>query len=161
MSEGDEEKSHNQAAHEIAEQTSSHPENVEHEKPVNDEVSDSETDSGEKKRTPNDSKANKLLGRGADESYDIEKQGQEDVVDQVNSGAGYNGVVNSKGDSSSGLPKGCEEKDGIILVGWAGEDDPEYPYNWTTKKKWTNGGLLSFMTLITYGFPLLFDRHGS
>ncbi|KAJ5919463.1 benomyl/methotrexate resistance protein [Penicillium verhagenii] len=35
------------------------------------------------------------------------------------------------------------------LVGKNGEDDPEKPVNWTMKKKWTNGGLLAAMILIT------------
>jgi multidrug resistance protein len=29
------------------------------------------------------------------------------------------------------------------------QDDPHNPYNWTTKKKWSNGGLLSALTLVT------------
>ena len=36
------------------------------------------------------------------------------------------------------------------LVDWDGEDDPEKPVNWSSKKKWTNGGLLAAMTFVTY-----------
>lgn len=36
------------------------------------------------------------------------------------------------------------------IVDYDGQDDPHNPYNWTKKKKWTNGGILSAMTLITY-----------
>jgi len=36
------------------------------------------------------------------------------------------------------------------LVDWEGDDDPAKPTNWSSKKKWTNGGLLAAMTLITY-----------
>lgn len=39
------------------------------------------------------------------------------------------------------------------IVDWDGPDDPEMPLNWSTKKKWTNGALLSAMTFLTY-FPL-------
>ncbi|KAJ5780372.1 benomyl/methotrexate resistance protein [Penicillium paradoxum] len=35
------------------------------------------------------------------------------------------------------------------IVDWEGEDDPAKPTNWSGKKKWTNGGLLALMTLIT------------
>lgn len=123
---------------------------LEQEKPAqDDEDSDSSVD---RTRPPNANKANKILGRTSDANHDIEKQGNRDAVEEVDSAAGYGGNVgaNTESNANSGLPKGCEEKDGIILVGWAGDDDPDYPYNWTTKKKWTNGGLLSFMTFITY-----------
>lgn len=35
------------------------------------------------------------------------------------------------------------------IVDWDGPDDPENPLNWTPKKKWVNGLLLSIMTLVT------------
>ncbi|KAH6672043.1 multidrug resistance protein [Halenospora varia] len=35
------------------------------------------------------------------------------------------------------------------IVNWDGEDDPANPRNWSLKKKWTNGGLLAAMTLVT------------
>lgn len=35
------------------------------------------------------------------------------------------------------------------LVWWDGEDDPENPMNWSTKKKWSNLGLMSCVTFIT------------
>ncbi|KAF2099054.1 MFS general substrate transporter [Rhizodiscina lignyota] len=35
------------------------------------------------------------------------------------------------------------------IVDWDGDDDPHNPYNWSKGKKWTNGGLLSAMTLVT------------
>jgi hypothetical protein len=35
------------------------------------------------------------------------------------------------------------------IVDYDGPDDPENPYNWSTKKKWTNGGLLSALTFVT------------
>jgi hypothetical protein len=42
-----------------------------------------------------------------------------------------------------------EEKDPNI-IGWEHED-PENPLNWTSKKKWSNGGLIAGMTFVTYG----------
>ncbi|TVY17719.1 Efflux pump radE [Lachnellula arida] len=35
------------------------------------------------------------------------------------------------------------------FIEWDGEDDPENPRNWPARKKWTNAGLLSAMTLVT------------
>lgn len=35
------------------------------------------------------------------------------------------------------------------VINWDGDADPENPLNWSGKKKWTNGGLLAAMTLIT------------
>jgi hypothetical protein len=35
------------------------------------------------------------------------------------------------------------------LVDWDGENDPAKPLNWTSTKKWTNGGLLAAMTFIS------------
>lgn len=35
------------------------------------------------------------------------------------------------------------------IVDWDGEDDPENSRNWSVKQKWTNGGLLAAMTLVT------------
>ncbi|KIX95020.1 uncharacterized protein Z520_09330 [Fonsecaea multimorphosa CBS 102226] len=35
------------------------------------------------------------------------------------------------------------------VVGWDGPNDPENPMNWPALKKWTNIGLLSFITLLT------------
>ncbi|KIW01000.1 uncharacterized protein PV09_07518 [Verruconis gallopava] len=35
------------------------------------------------------------------------------------------------------------------IVDFDGPDDPENPYNWTKKRKWINGGFLSFLTFIT------------
>ena len=43
---------------------------------------------------------------------------------------------------------GLEEKDPNI-IDWDGDNDPENPRNWPTRKKWTNAGLLSAMTLVT------------
>lgn len=45
-------------------------------------------------------------------------------------------------------PAELEEKDPNIIE-WDGEDDPENPRNWPSRKKWTNAGLLSAMTLVT------------
>ncbi|TVY33612.1 Efflux pump [Lachnellula subtilissima] len=41
-----------------------------------------------------------------------------------------------------------EEKEPNVVV-WDGENDPENPRNWSARKKWTNAGLLSAMTLVT------------
>lgn len=35
------------------------------------------------------------------------------------------------------------------VVGWDGDNDPEYPLNWSNEKKWLNGGLLAAMTFVT------------
>lgn len=35
------------------------------------------------------------------------------------------------------------------IIDWDGPNDPENPMNWTEKKKWTNIGLMSFITLVT------------
>jgi hypothetical protein len=35
------------------------------------------------------------------------------------------------------------------FVSWDGPDDPENPLNWTARRKWTNIGLLSAITLLT------------
>jgi hypothetical protein len=35
------------------------------------------------------------------------------------------------------------------VVDYDGPDDPENPYNWSLKKKWTNGALLSALTFVT------------
>ncbi|KAK7728186.1 hypothetical protein SLS57_002656 [Botryosphaeria dothidea] len=35
------------------------------------------------------------------------------------------------------------------IIDWDGLNDPENPMNWTEKKKWTNIGLMSFITLVT------------
>jgi len=35
------------------------------------------------------------------------------------------------------------------IVSWDGEDDPQNPMNWTTKKKITNCGAIIFLTLLT------------
>lgn len=35
------------------------------------------------------------------------------------------------------------------IVDWDSDKDPEKPMNWSIKKKWTNGGLLAGMTLVT------------
>lgn len=45
--------------------------------------------------------------------------------------------------------QGKPQEDDRNLVGWDGDDDPENPLNWTSKKKWTNLALLSLVTLIT------------
>jgi hypothetical protein len=46
------------------------------------------------------------------------------------------------------------------IVTWDGEDDIGNPRNWSFKKKWTNGGLLAAMTLVTYDpLPYLTRLH--
>ncbi len=35
------------------------------------------------------------------------------------------------------------------VVDWEGPNDPANPLNWTTNKKWSNIGILSFLTLLT------------
>jgi hypothetical protein len=42
-----------------------------------------------------------------------------------------------------------EDKDPNV-VDFDGDDDPECALNWSTKKKWTMGGLLSAMTFVTF-----------
>jgi hypothetical protein len=42
-----------------------------------------------------------------------------------------------------------EEKDPNV-VDFDGDDDPECALNWSLKKKWTMGGLLSAMTFVTF-----------
>ena len=42
------------------------------------------------------------------------------------------------------------------LVTWDGDNDPQNPMNWPEKKKWSNLGILSLLTLITY--VALFQR---
>jgi hypothetical protein len=42
-----------------------------------------------------------------------------------------------------------EQKSDPNEVGWAGDDDPNNPYNWNPSKKWFNIGILSLVTLIT------------
>jgi hypothetical protein len=57
------------------------------------------------------------------------------------------------GDAAS---KKEEEKDPNV-VDFDGDDDPECALNWTTKKKWTMGALLSAMTFVTFVLPLHFS----
>jgi hypothetical protein len=37
-----------------------------------------------------------------------------------------------------------------LEVWWDGEDDPANPLNWSSRKKWSNLALVSFITFITY-----------
>jgi hypothetical protein len=34
-------------------------------------------------------------------------------------------------------------------VWWDGDDDPQNPQNWSSRKKWSNVAILSYVTLIT------------
>jgi hypothetical protein len=45
------------------------------------------------------------------------------------------------------------EKDQNLLVGWDGDKDPENPLNWPASRKWVTISILSFITLITSGYP--------
>lgn len=42
-----------------------------------------------------------------------------------------------------------QPQDDVDLVNWDGPEDLENPQNWTSRKKWTNLTLLSFMTFLT------------
>lgn len=60
-------------------------------------------------------------------------------------------------ESDRGMPAGKDggkEEDADAdadphIITWDGPDDPANPMNWTNKKKWTNIGVLSFLTLVT------------
>lgn len=67
---------------------------------------------------------------GESAERDLEKQHDHDVAQEVEA------------------TKSTEEQDPDI-VDYDGPDDPENPLNWTKKKKWINGSLLSLFTLIT------------
>jgi hypothetical protein len=53
-----------------------------------------------------------------------------------------------KGKPSEAVDEEKELQDPNI-VDWEGPDDPENPQNWSAAKKWSNIGILSFLTLLT------------
>lgn len=52
-------------------------------------------------------------------------------------------------DSAKGPADVTDAEHDPNIVDWDDEDDPNNPYNWTTRKKWQNIGILSALTLLT------------
>lgn len=53
------------------------------------------------------------------------------------------------GEQQNRQEQGQSQDGDANLVWWDGEDDAENPMNWSTKKKWSNLGLMSCVTFIT------------
>ncbi|KAB2570312.1 Efflux pump rdc3 [Lasiodiplodia theobromae] len=53
------------------------------------------------------------------------------------------------GEQQNRQEQGQSQDEDANLVWWDGDDDPENPMNWSTKKKWSNLGLMSCVTFIT------------
>jgi hypothetical protein len=49
----------------------------------------------------------------------------------------------------SSISQNGEEGGDINVISWDGEDDPQNPINWTSRKKWTNVGIISSITFVT------------
>jgi hypothetical protein len=60
-------------------------------------------------------------------------------------------ILEKENDTETISEKATDESD-PHLVDWDGPDDPANPLNWTSKRKWGNVAILSFLTLITYVF---------
>jgi hypothetical protein len=56
-----------------------------------------------------------------------------------------------EGDDVAGKKREIEKDPNI--VDFDGDNDPECALNWSTKKKWITGGLLSAMTFVTFVLP--------
>lgn len=91
----------------------------------------------------------------------ISEQGslKKEVVEESEKPDGRDASSNSSDDGLGGdqdleklgpvKSKEPEPPQGPNIVDWEGPDDPENPYNWSARKKWSNVAILSFLTLLT------------
>lgn len=68
--------------------------------------------------------------------------------DRSSTQSSYFDIKVAAAENTSHLQSVLREKDPNI-VDWDGEDDPEKPLNWPSRKKWTYIILLSALTLLT------------
>jgi hypothetical protein len=105
------------------------------------------------KQAPHDA-SNDLL----EEKKDYSAQNQDDAAsstynhsDDVEKAQPHD-TTESVGDDGAEKKEEAKETDPNI-VDFDGDNDPECALNWTTKKKWTTGSLLSAMTFVTFVLP--------
>ena len=64
-----------------------------------------------------------------------------------------NGEFDLEKDAVLGGEKAAGPNTSEFEVGWANEEDPANPLNWTSRKKWSNIAILSAITFLTSVIP--------
>lgn len=59
-------------------------------------------------------------------------------------------TLSSTNIAPSQLEAGPEKKDDFMIVDWDGPEDRENPRNWSPRKRWGHGVIISILALITY-----------